>query len=303
MCVNPRSQAAQVAGMVRMRSKKFNTLSIGHSAFIWSSLSSRYDPNWSSNVFIQSSPNVCSSSSLVGYILKSAIAVAFTTLVSSKRRSKAVHNASTRTFLSVAKMPLLHVNVQVCLVVAPAEGALDVPNFGNFLRNGPSVLLNRWSVLIAVFMHKDTSAIMDPCFWNFKLTLWRTVRISWRNSAIAIISCDLSSFKNPIAFALPSDFSLEAASFYGIYCSKNLTCFCGWVVSKIHSSTLILTCLWTSKRVLTKALNLEHRLAIMSNKLSWECLLWGCLLLGVSYPGGSTPGGVVSQHALRQCGR
>ena len=41
---------------------------------------------------------------------------------------------------------------------------------------------------------------------------------------------------------------------YGIYCSKNLTCFCGRVVSKIHSSTLILTCLWTSKRVLTKSL-------------------------------------------------
>ena len=41
---------------------------------------------------------------------------------------------------------------------------------------------------------------------------------------------------------------------YGIYCSKNLTCFCGWVVFKIHSSTLILTCLWTSKQVLTKAL-------------------------------------------------
>ena len=133
------SQAALVAGMVRIRSKKFNTcgysflnllltcnhvvsddirkasstavLSIGHSAFIWSSLSSRYDPNWSSNVFIQSSPNVCSSSSLVGHILKSAIAVAFTTLVSSKRCSKAVHNASTRTFLSVAKMPLPHVNL------------------------------------------------------------------------------------------------------------------------------------------------------------------------------------------------
>ena len=43
----------------------------------------------------------------------------------------------------------------------------------------------------------------------------------------------------------------------GIYCSKNLTCFCGRVVSKIHSSTLILTCLWTSKRVLTKALQAE----------------------------------------------
>ena len=37
--------------------------------------------------------------------------------------------------------------------------------------------------------------------------------------------------------------------------SKNLTCFCGRVVSKIHSSTLILTCLWTSKRVLTKSLS------------------------------------------------
>ena len=43
---------------------------------------------------------------------------------------------------------------------------------------------------------------------------------------------------------------------YGIYCSKNLTCFCGRVVSKIHSSTLILTCLWTSKRVLTKSLGM-----------------------------------------------
>ena len=30
--------------------------------------------------------------------------------------------------------------------------------------------------------------------------------------------------------------------------------FCGRVVSKIHSSTLILTCLWMSKRVLTKSL-------------------------------------------------
>ena len=142
----------------------------------------------------------------VNKFLKSAIAVAFTTLVSSKRCSKGVHNTSTRTFLSVAKMPLPHVNVQVCLVVAPAEGALDVSNFGNFLRNGPSVLLNHSSVLIAVFMHKDTSATMDPCFWNFKLTLWRTGRISWRNRAIAIISCYLSSFENPVAFALPSDF-------------------------------------------------------------------------------------------------
>ena len=41
---------------------------------------------------------------------------------------------------------------------------------------------------------------------------------------------------------------------YGIYCSKNLTCFCERVVSKIHLSTLILTCLWTSKGVLTKSL-------------------------------------------------
>ena len=46
------------------------------------------------------------------------------------------------------------------------------------------------------------------------------------------------------------------ALIYGIYYSKNLTCFCGRVVSKIHSSTLIFTCLWTSKRVLTKSLKL-----------------------------------------------
>ena len=131
MCVNPHSQAALVAGMVRMRSKKFNTcgysflnllltcnhvvsddirkasstavLSIGHSAFIWSSLSSRYDPNWSSNVFIQSSPNVCSSSSLVGHILKSAIAVAFTTLVSSKRRFSLCHYYENLTNLPLNK--------------------------------------------------------------------------------------------------------------------------------------------------------------------------------------------------------
>ena len=45
------------------------------------------------------------------------------------------------------------------------------------------------------------------------------------------------------------------ALIYGIYCSKNLTCFCGRVVSKIHSSTLILTCLWMSKRVLMKSLD------------------------------------------------
>ena len=33
---------------------------------------------------------------------------------------------------------------------------------------------------------------------------------------------------------------------------------CGRVVSKIYSSTLILTCLWTSKRVLTKPLDHPH---------------------------------------------
>ena len=36
---------------------------------------------------------------------------------------------------------------------------------------------------------------------------------------------------------------------------KNVTCLCGRMVSKIYSSTLILTCLWTSKRVLTKPLD------------------------------------------------
>ena len=118
MCVNPHSQAALVAGMVRMRSKKFNTY---------------------------------------GY-----------------------------SFLNL---------LLTCSYVVSDD--------------------TRKASSTAVFMHKDTSATMDPCFWNFKLTLWRTVRISWRNSAIVIISCDLSSFKNPIAFAMPYDFSLEAAS-----CSK-----------------------------------------------------------------------------------
>ena len=36
---------------------------------------------------------------------------------------------------------------------------------------------------------------------------------------------------------------------------KIVTFLCGWVVSKIHLSILILTCLWTSKRVLAKSLN------------------------------------------------
>ena len=55
--------------------------------------------------------------------------------------------------------------------------------------------------------------------------------------------------------------NFNSLKIYGMYCSKNLTCFCGRVVSKIHSSTLILTCLWTSKRVLMKALFLECILA------------------------------------------
>ena len=38
------------------------------------------------------------------------------------------------------------------------------------------------------------------------------------------------------------------------YFPKFLTCLCGRVVSKSHLPTLILTCLWTSGRVLTKAL-------------------------------------------------
>ena len=39
-----------------------------------------------------------------------------------------------------------------------------------------------------------------------------------------------------------------------IYSPKMVTCLCGWVVSKIHPDTLILTCLWTSKRALTKSM-------------------------------------------------
>ena len=35
------------------------------------------------------------------------------------------------------------------------------------------------------------------------------------------------------------------------------TCLCGRVVSIIHLSTLILTCLWTSGQVLTKALSMS----------------------------------------------
>ena len=35
------------------------------------------------------------------------------------------------------------------------------------------------------------------------------------------------------------------------------TCLCGWVISIIHLPTLILTCLWTSGWVLTKALGLQ----------------------------------------------
>ena len=35
---------------------------------------------------------------------------------------------------------------------------------------------------------------------------------------------------------------------------KIVTCLCGWVVFKTHSPTLILTCLWMSKGVLTKSL-------------------------------------------------
>ena len=53
-----------------------------------------------------------------------------------------------------------------------------------------------------------------------------------------------------------------------------MTCLCGWVVSKIHLSTLILTCLWTSKRVLTKSLNLipaqKQCCEIMSHAGSWH---------------------------------
>ena len=48
---------------------------------------------------------------------------------------------------------------------------------------------------------------------------------------------------------------------------QNLTCFCGRVVSKIHSSTLILTCLWTSKQVLTKALLLVRIVFYFSKKV------------------------------------
>ena len=35
------------------------------------------------------------------------------------------------------------------------------------------------------------------------------------------------------------------------------TCLCGWTVSNIHSFTLILTCLWTRKHILTWALTFQ----------------------------------------------
>ena len=50
---------------------------------------------------------------------------------------------------------------------------------------------------------------MEPSHWNFRLTLWRIVRTSWRNNDIAMTSCHCSSLRKPSAFDLPSDFSLE----------------------------------------------------------------------------------------------
>ena len=41
--------------------------------------------------------------------------------------------------------------------------------------------------------------------------------------------------------------------------SKNVTCLCGQVVSKIHLFTLILTFPWASKRVLTKSLHRKSK--------------------------------------------
>ena len=95
-------------------------------------------------------------------------------------------------------------------------------------------------------MHKDTSAIMDPS----QETVTEGIQIK----------------------------------IYGIYCSKNLTCFCGRVVSKIHSSTLILTCLWTSKRVLTKALNCYPTwtsLWMFSRNCNHNCTVWTGLKNGL----------------------
>ena len=104
---------------------------------------------------------MCSSLSLVGHILKSAIAVAFTTLVSSKRHSKAVHNASTRTFLSVAKMPLPHVNVEWAICIAESLKCFDCCVYaqGYFCHNGSipgnsdrrNPDKNLWNILFQIF--------------------------------------------------------------------------------------------------------------------------------------------------------
>ena len=75
-----------------------------------------------------------------------------------------------------------------------------------------------WIAEVFWLLYLCTRILLPQWIHAFEILNWLcegTVRISWRNSAMAIISCDLSSFKNPITFSMPSDFSLEAAS-----CSK-----------------------------------------------------------------------------------
>ena len=72
-------------------------------------------------------------------------------------------------------------------------------------------------------------------------------------------SWETLGFKNEISLFLLKEKKQKAFSYVpnikiNEKILKIVTCLCGRVVSKIHLSTLILTCLWTSKRVLTKSL-------------------------------------------------
>ena len=62
----------------------------------------------------------------------------------------------------------------------------------------------------------------------------KSVRLSWRNSAMAITSCDCSNFRKPTALDLLSDFSLDTASWKLIECVFSLNCCIPLELVKIY---------------------------------------------------------------------
>ena len=90
---------------------------------------------------------------LVLLLLKATVASMTPYIVSSNLVSRATHGDCISLFLSVLDNSFPWVRLKICLVVAPALGALQVSNCDNFCSEGPS--LRKINIYSKIDVHKS----------------------------------------------------------------------------------------------------------------------------------------------------